>query len=65
MFTSVQKSREINVYGVGLGLFITKQIVEQFNGQIAVKSKVGKGTRVTFSFELEQQEDTSEFGELQ
>jgi signal transduction histidine kinase len=31
--------------GVGLGLFITHQIIEEHGGSIAVESEVGKGTR--------------------
>lgn len=36
--------------GTGLGLFITKQIVEKNNGRIAVKSQIGKGTTFSLIF---------------
>jgi signal transduction histidine kinase/CheY-like chemotaxis protein/HPt (histidine-containing phosphotransfer) domain-containing protein len=36
--------------GTGLGLTISKQLVELMNGSIAVESKIGEGT--TFSFQL-------------
>jgi signal transduction histidine kinase/CheY-like chemotaxis protein len=36
--------------GVGLGLYISKQIVEQLGGKITVVSEAGKGS--TFSFEI-------------
>jgi signal transduction histidine kinase len=36
--------------GTGLGLYITKQLVERNNGRITARSKVGKGT--TFSLEF-------------
>jgi PAS domain S-box-containing protein len=38
--------------GLGLGLFITKQIVDRHNGTISVKSKVGEGTTFFVSFPL-------------
>jgi len=34
--------------GTGLGLFIAKQIVEAHNGKICVKSKINRGTVISF-----------------
>jgi signal transduction histidine kinase len=36
--------------GLGLGLAITKRIVEQLDGTIAVESEVGRGTKFTLRF---------------
>jgi signal transduction histidine kinase len=36
--------------GLGLGLAITKRIVEQLDGTIAVASEVGRGTAFTLRF---------------
>jgi signal transduction histidine kinase len=40
-------------FGVGLGLSITKDIIEKHNGQIEVQSKPGEGTTVTIRIPLE------------
>ncbi|SFV74478.1 sensory transduction protein kinase [hydrothermal vent metagenome] len=34
--------------GVGLGLFVAKQLIEMMDGDISIESKKGKGTRVVF-----------------
>lgn len=49
MFGTLQNTRQMNNHGVGLGLFICKQLVEQFSGEIAVRSKLGEGTSFFFS----------------
>ena len=36
--------------GLGLGLAISKRIVEQLNGTIDVQSEVGRGTSFTMRF---------------
>jgi PAS domain S-box-containing protein len=39
--------------GHGLGLFITKQIIEMHHGVISVNSELGKGTQFTITFKAE------------
>ncbi|MCG8571210.1 MAG: ATP-binding protein [Spirochaetes bacterium] len=39
-----------NISGIGMGLFITRSIVEQLKGKIKVKSESGKGSEFTIIF---------------
>ena len=41
-----------NKVGSGLGLYITKELVEKMNGYINVKSEVGEGTEFEITFEI-------------
>lgn len=43
-------SKSANTSGVGLGLYISKNLIEMSHGEITIESEVGKGT--TFSFTL-------------
>lgn len=43
-FYRVDKSRNSNTGGMGIGLSITKAIIEKHNGNIYVESELGKGT---------------------
>lgn len=45
-------SAKVNDLGVGLGLNLCKEIIELFEGEIKVESKVGKGTTVMFNLIL-------------
>lgn len=49
-FTRLFDKRSMNIGGSGLGLFITRSIIEAHGGRMAVESEWGKGS--TFSFVL-------------
>ncbi|MDD6812090.1 MAG: ATP-binding protein [Lachnospiraceae bacterium] len=51
-FQRVDEKRNRNIEGTGLGLNITKQLVEMMGGTISLESEYGKGS--TFSVELPQ-----------
>ena len=53
-FTRVNSSTVSGIQGTGLGMAITKNIVDMFGGTIHVESEEGKGTEViiTFDFKL-------------
>jgi K+-sensing histidine kinase KdpD len=54
MFGFVQDNKQLNVKGIGLGLVISKLIVEKFNGEIQFTSDEGKGCCFDFTFKLSE-----------
>jgi two-component system phosphate regulon sensor histidine kinase PhoR len=51
-FHRVQNDQTRNIRGTGLGLWITKQIVEIMNGKLMVESIQNKGTTMIVTFPL-------------
>ena len=55
MFVSIRNIRKkINTHGIGLGLLISKMIVNKFHGRIEFESKYKRGSTFWFTFEEEQ-----------
>jgi K+-sensing histidine kinase KdpD len=52
IFSSIKNTRKnINTRGIGLGLCISKLIVDKFKGEINFKSKYKRGSKFWFTFE--------------
>ena len=56
MFGSI-KNEKFNVKGIGLGLVISKMIVNKFGGEIDFVSKFKRGTTFFYTFILEEFKD--------
>lgn len=54
-FTRADNDRTTKIPGTGLGMAITKNIVEMMNGDIRVESEYGKGSKFTVSIVLRTQ----------
>ena len=52
-FDRLDMDKESNIEGTGLGLVITKKIVELMKGKIDVESELGKGSKFTVTFDQE------------
>lgn len=54
IFRPFVRERSVHAPGIGLGLAICKGLLEQMGSQIHLESVVGKGSRFSFCFPLEQ-----------
>ncbi|WP_290763521.1 response regulator [Fibrobacter sp. UBA4297] len=67
-FTRVNSSTVSGIQGTGLGMAITKNIVDMMDGSIDIKSKVDEGTDVVLNFQFKiatQEQDISKIRELE
>ena len=53
-FYQVSHTLKKNRFGTGLGLYISKQIVEAHGGSIAVKSQLGTGSTFTITIPVKK-----------
>ena len=42
----------MNIHGIGLGLTISKKIIEQFNGDVSLNSQEGEGSEFKYTLKL-------------
>ena len=57
MFGFLNSTHRMNTKGIGLGLYICKHIVEEFDGKIHVKSAPRMGSNFTFFMMIPKHED--------
>lgn len=57
-FVRLDENRNKSIEGTGLGMAITKQIVDMMQGEISVESEYGKGSTFTISFVQKVLDDT-------
>jgi CheY-like chemotaxis protein len=60
LFGFIETSQEMNTHGIGLGLVIAENIVQEFGGKISVKSEPDVGSIFTFQFVLNDMQDFEE-----
>ena len=53
-FYQVDKANNREDSGTGLGLYISKQLIELHGGEMLISSILGKGTTITFTIPLSE-----------
>lgn len=56
LFGFLDKTQKLNPRGIGLGLFISKQITQAYGGDIHIESKKDVGSKFTFVIQLDKQD---------
>ena len=64
LFGFLKDNQKMNINGIGLGLMISQQIVEQFDGKISFQSEEGVGSCFEFTFKLQSGNDNNESDEV-
>ena len=59
-FTRVKSSTVSGIQGTGLGMAITKSIIDMMGGKIEIESELGKGTETTVTFDFKLQSEHKE-----
>ena len=59
-FTRVKSSTVSGIQGTGLGMAITKNIIDMMGGKIDIQSELGKGTETVVSFDFKLQDSHRE-----
>ena len=63
-FTRVKSSTVSGIQGTGLGMAITKNIIDMMGGGIEIESELGKGTEIIVTFDFKLASDAVESIEL-
>ena len=65
-FTRAENSTTSRIQGTGLGMAITKNIIDLMGGSIKVSSEVGKGTSIVvdFSVKIDSEPDSANIGKV-
>ena len=60
LFGFVKDKKKLNTKGIGLGLVISDQIVNQFDGKITFSSTPKQGSKFTFTIKLNKMNDIND-----